>query len=99
MSERPSQNLDGLDPELARQIDAVSIQSRRLALCAVVQEGHRLGFDVEPPEVRLGGEPIGRDHLQRNKSIQADLAGEEHDAHAASGDLADDLVIAEAAGE
>ena len=64
----------------------------------MIEVGRRLGLDVEPPDVGLVGELAGEDHLERHRPIQADLPGLEHDAHAAAGDLADDLVVAEIAG-
>ena len=43
------------------------------------------------------GELAGEDHLERDRPIEAHLPGLEDDAHAAAGDLADDLVVAEIA--
>ena len=63
----------------------------------MVEIGRGLGLDVEPPDVGVGGEPAGKDHLQRDEAVQADLPGLVDDAHAAAGDLAHHLVIAEVA--
>ena len=63
----------------------------------MVEVGGGLGLGVEPLDVGLVGELAGEDHLERDGPIQADLPGLEDDAHAAAGDLADDLVVAEVA--
>ena len=56
-----------------------------------------LGLDVEPLDVGLGGELAGEDHLERDGAVEAHLPGLVDDAHAAAGDLADELVVAEVA--
>ena len=53
----------------------------------VVEVGGRLGLDVEPLDVGLGGELAGQDHLQGDRPVEADLPGLVDDAHAAAGDL------------
>ena len=63
----------------------------------VVEVGGGLGLGVEPPDVGLVGELAGEDHLERDGPVEADLPGLVDDAHAAAGDLADDLVVAEVA--
>ena len=63
----------------------------------MVEVGRRLGLDVEAADVGLVGELAGEDHLQRHRPVEAHLPGLEDDAHAAAGQLADDLVIAEVA--
>ena len=63
----------------------------------MVEVGGRLGLGVEPLDVGLVGELAGEDHLERDGPVEAHLPGLEDDAHAAAGDLADDLVVAEVA--
>ena len=46
-------------------------------------------------DVGLVGELAGQDHLERDGAVEAHLPRLEDDAHAAAGDLADELVIAE----
>ena len=63
----------------------------------MVEVGGRLGLAVEPLDVGLIGELAGEDHLECDGPVEADLPGLEDDPHAAAGDLADDLVVAEVA--
>ena len=63
----------------------------------MVQVGGRLGLGMESLDVVVVGKLAGQDHLERDGAIEAHLPGPEHDAHAAAGDLADDLVVAEIA--
>ena len=63
----------------------------------MVEVGGGLGLGVEPLDVGLVGELAGEDHLERDRPVEAHLPGLEDDAHAAAGDLADDLVVAEVA--
>ena len=63
----------------------------------MVEVGRCLGFRVEPPDVGLIGKLTGEDHLESNRPVEAHLPCLEHDTHAAAGDLADDLVVAEVA--
>ena len=63
----------------------------------MVEVGRRLGLGVEALDVGLVGELAGEDHLERDGAVEAHLPGPEDDAHAAAGDLADDLVVAEVA--
>ena len=43
----------------------------------------------------VGGELAGQDHLQGDDAVEADLPGPVDDAHAAAGDLLQQLVVAE----
>ena len=63
----------------------------------MIEVGGGLGLGVETFDVGFVGELAGEDHLERDGPVQADLARLEDDAHAAAGDLADDLVVAEVA--
>ena len=63
----------------------------------MVEVGRRLGLDVEPPHVGLGRELAGKDHLECDRPVQADLPRPVHHAHAAACDLLDQFVIAEIA--
>ena len=63
----------------------------------MIEIGGRLGLGVEAADVGLVGELAGEDHLERDGPVEADLPGLEDDAHAAAGELADDLVVAEIA--
>ena len=63
----------------------------------MIEVGRRLGLGMEAPDVGLVGELAGQDHLECDGPVEAHLPGLEDDAHAAAGDLADDLVIAEVA--
>ena len=63
----------------------------------VVEVGRGLGLGVEALDVGVVGELAGQDHLQGDGAVEAHLPGLEDDAHAAAGDLADDLVVAEVA--
>ena len=63
----------------------------------VVERGDGLGLEPEPPAVVVAGQPAGQDHLERHGAIQTQLAGREHDPHAAAGDLAGALMVTEVA--
>ncbi len=63
----------------------------------MIQAGGRLGFRVESPDLDIVGELTGKDHLERDGPVEAHLPGMEDHAHAAPGDLAQDLVVAERA--
>ena len=63
----------------------------------MVEVGGRLGLGVEALDVGVVGELAGEDHLERDGAVEAHLPGLEDDAHAAAGELADDLVVAEVA--
>ena len=63
----------------------------------VVEVAGGLGLGVEPLDVGLAGELPGQDHLQGHEAVEAHLPGLVDDAHAAAGDLAEDLVVAEVA--
>ena len=62
----------------------------------VVHLGGGLGLDPEPLHVGRGGELAGADHLQGDDPLEAGLPGLVDDAHAAVGDLLEQLVIADA---
>ena len=61
----------------------------------MVKIGSRLGLKVEAKDIGPVGELARQDHLERNRSVQALLPRQEDHTHAAAGDLADDLVVAE----
>ena len=63
----------------------------------MVEVGRRLGLGVEALDVGVVGELAGEDHLERDGPVEAHLPGLEDDTHAAAGELADDLVVAEVA--
>ena len=63
----------------------------------MIEVGRRFGLGVEPPHIRLIGELSGQDHLERDGTVERDLSSLEHHTHAAAGDLAEDLIIAEVA--
>ena len=63
----------------------------------MIEVGRRLGLGIEAEDVGLIGELAGEDHLQRDGPVEAHLPGLKDNAHAAAGDLADDLVVAEVA--
>jgi hypothetical protein len=63
----------------------------------VVQRGGGLGLGLEPPHVRLGRQLPGEDHFEGDRPVQADLVRPVDDAHAAAGDLPQQLVVAEVA--
>ena len=70
---------------------------RRSARSPDGRDAGRLGLEIEAADRGLVGELAGEDHLQRDATVEAHLRGLEDDAHAPAGQLADDLVIAEAA--
>jgi hypothetical protein len=63
----------------------------------VVEQGDSLGLVLEAAELVVTGEESGLDHLQRHGSVERDLAGLVHHAHAAASELASDLVVAKVA--
>ncbi len=63
----------------------------------VVEVGGGLGLDAEAADVGLAGELAGEDHLERDRPVEAGLPRLEDHAHAAAGDLREQLVIAEVA--
>ncbi len=63
----------------------------------VVEVGGGLGLGAEALHFRLGSETAGKDHLEGDDAVEADLPRLEDDAHAAAGDLFQQLVIAEVA--
>jgi hypothetical protein len=63
----------------------------------VLEVAGRLGLEAEPLHL-LGGRQLARpDHLQGDGAVQANLPGAPDDAHAALGDLLQQLVVAEIA--
>jgi hypothetical protein len=60
----------------------------------MVQERDRLGLVLEAAQLIVGGEHVRLEHLERDRPVQADLAGLIHDPHAAAAQLLVDLVIA-----
>ena len=58
----------------------------------VAEPGGRLGLGQETDGGFRGCEVAGEQHLERDGSIELELAGLEHHAHAAAPDLAQDLV-------
>jgi hypothetical protein len=63
----------------------------------MIEVGRRLGLSVEALDFRFAGELAGQDHLEGDDSIEADLPGAIDDAHAAAGDLLEQLIVAEVA--
>ncbi len=63
----------------------------------MIEGGRRFGLGVEPLHFFGGGELAGQDHLQRHDAAELHLPRLVHHAHAAAGDLGEDLVVAEAA--
>jgi hypothetical protein len=62
---------------------------------AMVQIGGRLRFGVKAFDLRFAGELASEDHLQSHQPIEADLPGLVNHPHAAAGDFAEQLIIAE----
>ena len=63
----------------------------------MLQAGRRFGFQPESLDERLAGEGAGQDHFQRDDAIQTPVPRLIDDAYAASGDLFQQFVVAEAA--
>ncbi len=63
----------------------------------VVEQRDRLGLVLEPSQLVVRGQCGRPDHLERDRPVEADLAGLVDDPHAAAADLADQLVVAEVA--
>ena len=63
----------------------------------MIEVGGRLGLGVEAFDIGVVGELAGEDHLERDGPVEAHLPGAEDNTHAAAGDLAEDLVVAEVA--
>src|SRR5262245_61427233 len=61
----------------------------------VVETGRRLGLGAEALHLGWRGQLAGEDHLEGDFPFEADLPGPIHDAHAASRDLLQQLVVAE----
>ena len=57
----------------------------------VLEAGEGLGLLVEPRQGDGAGVGAGQDHLERDQTIQADLAGLVDDSHAAPAQLLEDL--------
>ena len=63
----------------------------------MVEVGGGLCLGVEALDVGVIRELTGQDHLQRDLAIEASLPRLEINAHAAAGELADNLIVAEVA--
>ena len=63
----------------------------------MVEIGRRLCFRLEALHVARRCELPGQDHLDRDDSIQADLAGAVYHAHSAASEHLDQFVVAEIA--
>ena len=63
----------------------------------MIEVGGGLGFGAEALHVGRRSQLARQDHLQGDDAIQADLPGLVDHAHAAAGDLLQQLVIAEVA--
>ncbi len=63
----------------------------------MIQLRRGFGLGVEPLHVLFASELTGQDHLQRDDPIQIDLPRFEDDAHAAAGNLFQQLVVTEVA--
>ena len=63
----------------------------------MVQVSRRLGLGAEPADLGLRGELARQDHLERDHAVEADLASPVDHAHAAAGQLAQELVVAKPA--
>ncbi len=61
----------------------------------MVEVGRRLRLALEALHVQRRRQLAGQDHLQRHDAVEAHLPGLEDHAHAAAGDLLEDLVVAE----
>ena len=66
-------------------------------MCGWSSVRDRLGLVLEPPQLVLRGQRGRPDHLERDRPVEADLAGLVDDPHAAAAQLADQLVVAEVA--
>jgi hypothetical protein len=64
----------------------------------VVELGDRLGLVPEPAQFCRAGQRTGLDQLEGHQAIELVLAGPVDDAHAASSDLLEQLVLAEESG-
>src|SRR5262249_12585009 len=62
----------------------------------VVQTRHGARFALETLRCALGCNMSGQDHLDRDKSIQADLPGAVDNAHAPSTNLCNEFIVANA---
>ena len=60
----------------------------------VVEAGSGLSFEAEALHLRGGGELAGGDHFERHGPVQTYLARAIDDAHAATGQFAEDFVVA-----
>ena len=61
----------------------------------MIEIGRRLGLALKALHVVGRGELTGEDHLQGHDAVEAHLPGLVDDAHAAAGDLLQQLVVAE----
>ena len=86
---------DQLHGEVALAVVLAHLVDRHDA--GVVEQRHRLGLVLEPPQLVVAGQDAGADHLEGDGAVEADLAGAVDDAHAAAAELGVDLVVAEVA--
>ena len=81
------------EAEVVGLAHAVDVNDR-----GVAHRSDRAGFPFESLEHGLVREPCGREYLDRDKSIEAELTGEVDRAHASRAQLADDRVVASSRG-
>jgi hypothetical protein len=62
----------------------------------MVQVGRHLGLAAKACHFARGGQLTGQDHLQSDDAVEALLPRPIDDAHAAAGDLVEQLVVADA---
>ena len=62
----------------------------------MIELGRGLGFGAEPLNLPRRRQPAGQDHLQGDEAVERLLPRLEDDAHAALGNLPDQLIIPEA---
>ena len=82
---------EGLPLVLADLVDGHDVR--------VVELGGGLGLGLEAPQVGRGGELAGENHFQGDDPVERRLPRLVDDAHAAAGDLFQQLVVAEQASE
>ena len=70
--------------------DLIDRHDRRM-----IEVGRRLGLDIEAANRILISELAGQDHFEGDLPVEAHLTRLEYNPHAAAGQLADDLIIAE----
>ena len=96
------QRLSGKARRKALPLDILHDEKGMLALLAdlvdlndvrVLQERHGLGLPQEPPPLLFPDRTVRQDGLDGHDSPQGDLPGLEHDAHAATAQFLQDLVL------